>query len=105
MPTVAIIGAGAVGTVLASSAQLAGADTVVCTRTPVDKLVLEEDGAERTVPVPVPVRTDPMEATPVDWVLLTTKGQDTATAAPWLARLCGPATVVVALQNGVEHRE
>ena len=47
----------------------------------------------------------PEDAGPVDWVLLVTKAQDTATAAPWLARLCGPATRVAVLQNGIDHVE
>jgi 2-dehydropantoate 2-reductase len=103
MPSVAIIGAGAIGTVLASAVHRTGADIVVCTRTPVENLVLESEGTEQVLPIPV--RTEPDEVTPVDWVLLTTKGQDTATAAPWLKRLCGEHTVVAALQNGVEHTE
>jgi 2-dehydropantoate 2-reductase len=38
-------------------------------------------------------------------VLLTTKGYQTASAEPWLRRLAGPETVVVVVQNGVEHSE
>jgi 2-dehydropantoate 2-reductase len=41
----------------------------------------------------------------VDWVLLATKAQQTPNAGPWLARLCRPGTVVVVLQNGVDHVE
>jgi 2-dehydropantoate 2-reductase len=37
-------------------------------------------------------------------VLLAVKAHQTACAAPWLARLCGPATRVAVLQNGVEQR-
>jgi 2-dehydropantoate 2-reductase len=36
-------------------------------------------------------------------VWVTTKVGDTATAAPWLARLCGPSTLVVVAQNGLDH--
>ncbi|WP_158887254.1 2-dehydropantoate 2-reductase [Amycolatopsis anabasis] len=103
MTSVAIIGAGAIGTVLAAAVHRTGADTVLCTRTPVGELVLADDDGEHAVDVPV--RTDPATAAPVDWVLLTTKGQDVAGAAPWLSRLRAPETTVVALQNGVEHRE
>ncbi|WP_206313522.1 2-dehydropantoate 2-reductase [Streptomyces coryli] len=103
MPTVAIIGAGAIGTVFGAAAEEAGADVVVCVRTPVDGLVLDAFGAER--PLSVRVTADPGEVRPVDWVLLTTKVQDTESARPWLAALCGPGTVVVAAQNGVGHRE
>jgi len=38
-------------------------------------------------------------------VLLAVKAHQTAGAAPWLARLAGPGTVVAVLQNGVEQRE
>ena len=40
---------------------------------------------------------------PVDWVLLCTKTHATASAAPWLKRLCTPATRVAVLQNGIDH--
>ncbi len=38
-------------------------------------------------------------------VPLCTKAQDTAASAPWLQRLCGPATRVAVLQNGIGHAE
>jgi 2-dehydropantoate 2-reductase len=47
--------------------------------------------------------SDPAEAEPVDWVLVTTKAYDVAGAARWLERLAGPDTRVAVLQNGVEH--
>ena len=37
-------------------------------------------------------------------MLLAVKAHQTAGAAPWLAELAGPGTVVTVLQNGVEHR-
>jgi 2-dehydropantoate 2-reductase len=39
----------------------------------------------------------------VDWVLVATKTYHTASAAPWLARLCGASTRVAVLQNGIDH--
>ena len=38
-------------------------------------------------------------------MFLAVKVHQTEGAAPWLAALTGPGTVVVVLQNGVEHRE
>jgi 2-dehydropantoate 2-reductase len=38
-------------------------------------------------------------------VLVVTKTQDTAAAAPWLARLCTRSTRVAVLQNGIDHVE
>jgi 2-dehydropantoate 2-reductase len=104
VPEVAVIGAGAVGTVAASAAEQAGASVVICARSPAaEPLVLEVDGQERHVKAPV--ICDVAEARPVDWVLLATKAQQTAQARPWLARLCRPGTVVVVLQNGIDHVE
>jgi 2-dehydropantoate 2-reductase len=104
VPEVAIIGAGAVGTVVASAAEQAGRDVVICARSPVGgPVVLELDGEERRVAAPVICDVD--EARPVDWVLLATKAQQTPKAGPWLARLCRQGTVVVVLQNGVDHVE
>jgi 2-dehydropantoate 2-reductase len=66
-------------------------------------VALELDGEERRIEAPVICDVD--EARPVDWVLLATKAQQTPQAGPWLARLCHPGTVVVVLQNGVDHVE
>jgi 2-dehydropantoate 2-reductase len=101
--SVAVIGCGAVGTVFAAAAERSGLDTVVCVRSPVDRLVLEVAGQVKEIAIRV--TDDPARVDTVDWVLLTTKAQDTEAARQWLARLCGPGTVVVVLQNGVEHRE
>jgi 2-dehydropantoate 2-reductase len=104
VPEVAIIGAGAVGTVAASAVEQAGRAVVICARSSVGgPVVLELDGEERRIAAPVICDVD--EARPVDWVLLATKAQQTPKAGPWLARLCRPSTIVVVLQNGVDHVE
>jgi 2-dehydropantoate 2-reductase len=100
---VAVIGAGAVGTVVAAAAVDSGHDVVVCARRPIDRLVVERADSVREIDVPVLV--DPSEATEVDWVLLATKAQDAAGAAAWFGPLIGPNTTVVVLQNGVDHAE
>jgi predicted dinucleotide-binding enzyme len=97
LPDVAVIGAGAVGTVAASAAEQAGLEVVICARSPVSPVVLELDGQERRVVAPV--LCDPDQAPPADWVLLATKAQQTPQAGPWLARLCRPGTVVVVLAS------
>jgi 2-dehydropantoate 2-reductase len=76
---------------------------MLCGRTPRDHV--EVRCANRTpILVPGPVRTDPGAVEgPVDVVLLAVKDTHNAAAARWLARLCGEATVVCALQNGVEQ--
>lgn len=56
--------------------------------------------------VPGPVHTDPGQVTgPVDVVVLAVKATQNDAAAGWLARLCGPHTIVAVLQNGVEQVE
>ncbi|MDR7274128.1 2-dehydropantoate 2-reductase [Catenuloplanes atrovinosus] len=100
---VAVIGAGAVGLVVAEAAHDAGHDVVMCARTRPERLVIER--ADRVRELDVPVLVDPREARHADWVLLATKAQDVAGAAAWFDGLIGPDTTVVVLQNGVDHAE
>jgi 2-dehydropantoate 2-reductase len=102
--TVAVVGLGRVGGIAAASLQHAGRhDVTVCARRPLTRLTLEHnDGA---VDLALRTLTDPTDAQPVDWVLLCTKAQDTASAAPWLQKLCRPTTRVAVLQNGIGHVE
>jgi 2-dehydropantoate 2-reductase len=100
---VAVIGAGAIGGVLASAAHAAGHHVTLCVRTPFDRLVLETpDGTEN---VPVDIVSDPSEAPEVDWILLTTKVQDVGNTGPWLRKLDNGRAPIAVVQNGVEHRE
>jgi 2-dehydropantoate 2-reductase len=102
---VAVIGAGAIGTVLAAAGRHAGHRVTVCTRTPIDNLILERRG--RPEQLPVTLVADPVNLSgggPADVVWVTTKVGDTAGTAPWLERLCGPDTLVAAAQNGLDHR-
>jgi 2-dehydropantoate 2-reductase len=101
---VAVIGLGSIGGVVAGLLGVASRhDIVACVRRPVDRLIVER--AEGMVESPIRALMDPSEAQPQDWVLLCTKAQDTASSAPWLQRLCGRATRVAALQNGIGHAE
>ena len=104
MTTIAIIGPGAIGGVLAAwLGQDPDHDVTVCARTPFDRLEVETPGGE--IVASPRVITDPADARPVDWVLIATKAYDAAGAAQWLPGLCGKDTPVVVLQNGVEHVE
>jgi 2-dehydropantoate 2-reductase len=100
---VAVIGAGAIGAVVAEAAAGSCHDVTVCARTPIDSLELERDG--QVCPLPVAIATEPSQLSDgaVDVVFLTVKATDTAQAAPWLARLCGPDTLVASAQNGLDH--
>jgi 2-dehydropantoate 2-reductase len=101
--SVAVVGAGSVGGFFAAQARLAGNQVTLCVRTGFDKLVVETGGEE--IMVDATVHTNPSQVGVHDWVLLAVKAHQTAAAANWLEALCGPSTVVVVLQNGVEHRE
>lgn len=100
--TVAVVGPGAIGTVIAAALHDAGRAPMLCGRTPRESLTLRIDD-ERII-VPGPVHTDPRDvSTPPDIVFLAVKATQTTDAAPWLDALCGPDTVVCVLQNGVEQ--
>ncbi|MGI5132342.1 2-dehydropantoate 2-reductase [Pseudonocardia sp. CA-107938] len=103
MTSVAVVGAGGIGTVLAATVADAGHDVVVCARSGPGPLVLDRDGTSTTLDVRV--LTDPDGLSHVDWVLLCTKAHDTPTAAAWLERSCAAATTVVVCQNGIGHAE
>jgi len=99
---VAVIGLGSIGGAIAGCLLAAGRhDLVACMRRPIDRLTLEY--SQGTVELPLRALTDPAAAEAADWVLLCTKTYQTESAAPWLARLCTPATRVAVLQNGVGH--
>jgi 2-dehydropantoate 2-reductase len=101
---VAVVGPGAIGAATAALVRRAGANPILCGRTPLERIVVEREGGGEEV-VPGPVITDhaaiPWRA---DLVLLAVKAHQTEAAAPFLRALSGPGTVVVALQNGVEQR-
>jgi 2-dehydropantoate 2-reductase len=100
--TVAVVGLGSIGGAAAGILAAAGRhDIFACTRRPIARFTLEQ--AEGTVELSLPSLTDPAQAAPADWVLLCTKTHQTAAAAPWLARLCTPATRVAVMQNGIDH--
>jgi 2-dehydropantoate 2-reductase len=104
MPTIAIVGPGAIGGILAAwLAQDPSHHVTVCARTAFDRLEVETP--EGRIAASPRVLTDPAQAAPVDWVLVATKAYDTDGAARWLAGLRGANTPVVVLQNGVEHVE
>lgn len=100
--SVAVIGLGSIGGVVAGClAEASRHEVIACVRQPIERLTLE--GPRGAVEVSFRVLTDPAPAGPADWVLVCTKTQQTQSAAPWLKRLCGPATRVAVLQNGIGH--
>jgi 2-dehydropantoate 2-reductase len=104
MPTIAIVGPGAIGGILAAwLAQDPKNEVTVCARSPFDHLEVETP--EGRIEASPRILTDPSQATPVDWVLVATKAYDVEGAARWLAGLRREDTPVAVLQNGVEHVE
>src|SRR6202451_1301391 len=100
--TVAVVGLGSIGGVAAGCLVAAGRhDVIACVRAPIERLTLDPPGG--TGELPLAALTDPVQAKPADWVLLCTKTHATASAAPWLKRLCAPGTRVAVLQNGIDH--
>lgn len=101
-PTVAIIGPGAIGATIAALLHETGLTPALYGRTA--RAGLQVLIGEESIRVPGPVRTDPGEVSgPADLVFLAVKATQIEGAAPWLARLCGPDTVLCVLQNGVEQ--
>jgi len=104
MPTIAIVGVGAIGGVLAGLLETSHAHEItLCTRRPLPALTVETpDGS---VSVAFQNATDPTQTQPVDWILCATKTYDSAAAAKWFPALTSPQTRLAVIQNGVEHRE
>jgi 2-dehydropantoate 2-reductase len=103
---VAVVGVGAIGAVMAAAVQSAGGQEIVlCARRPLDRVVVElPDDSE--IELAGALLTDPAALDgPADWVLLAVKAHQTQGAAGWLSALCGPATTVAVLQNGIDHVE
>jgi 2-dehydropantoate 2-reductase len=99
---VAVIGLGSIGGVAAGVlAAMRRHDVIACVRQPIAGLTVE--GPSGPIEGPLAVLSDPAQAQPADWVLLCTKTHQTASAAPWLERLCTAQTRVAVLQNGVDH--
>jgi 2-dehydropantoate 2-reductase len=102
MSTIAVIGPGAIGgTVAAWLAQDPALEITLCARTPLDDLRVETPSG--VITAHPTVLTDPATATPVDWVLVTTKTYDVDSTKPWLDHLVEAQTRVAIIQNGVEH--
>jgi 2-dehydropantoate 2-reductase len=101
---IAIVGVGAIGAIVAGALeQLHEHHLLLCSRRSFERLVL--DGPQGRTELDARPLTEPARAHRVDIVFLATKAHQTAGAGAWLSRLCDSNTLVVVLQNGVEHRE
>ena len=104
MPTLALIGPGAIGGLIAAWLCQDDANQVtVCARTPLRHIELETaDGMIEARPT---ILTRPEQGQTVDWILVATKAYDSESAAAWFSTLLGEDTRVAILQNGVDHAE
>lgn len=112
-PSVAVVGPGAIGLVVAAALVDAGHRPLIAARTPFERieLTLTDPSSQepRTVRADVgshiDLLTDPSGVDgPVDVVFVATKIPQTAGAGPWLEALCGDRTVLAGVQNGIDHR-
>jgi len=102
MPTITLIGPGAIGGLVASwLCQDTDNDVTVCARTPIHRLILESPYG--TIEVQPKVLTEPGQLPAADWVLVATKAYDSETAAAWFPGLVDHKTRVAIIQNGVDH--
>lgn len=103
--SVAVVGPGSVGVFFAAHLAAVGRDVIACARRPFDEYVVDSEVSPVRHPAHVVLDPGELHDGPVDWVLVTVKAHQTQGASPWLARLCGPNTVVVVIQNGIEGEE
>lgn len=100
--TVAVVGPGAIGTVIAAALHEKGSTPIVAGRTRRNGLRVVM--ADRDIVIPGTVLTEPTQITAtVDVVFLAVKATQVGEAEVWLRVLCGSETVVCVLQNGVEQ--
>src|SRR6478735_5531320 len=109
-PSVAIIGAGAMGCLFAARLAEQGArvtlvdvDKARLAAIAQDGITLKDDAGTRTLPVGAAVAAD-VQA-PVDLVVLFTKGMHSAAAIASVAHLAASGPVALTLQNGIGNAE
>lgn len=104
MPTIALIGPGAIGGLVSAwLCQDEENDVTVCARTSISHIQLQTP--DKTIDAHPRILTRPDQGKEVDWILVATKAYDSAAAAAWFPAMLGPDTRVAILQNGVDHVE
>lgn len=102
--SVAIVGVGAIGSVAADSLLAAGLRPSLCVRRGFEALVIETPSGVSTHRA-LRIAETTAGLGPQDLVVVATKAHQTESARAWLERLTGPKSVVLVIQNGVEHVE
>jgi 2-dehydropantoate 2-reductase len=99
---IAVIGAGAVGTMLACRLAEAGQSIILCGRTRLGSVKITDDAGTREYPASWAATS--ADLPPARWAVLATKIHHTPDVADWLSALPADGGVIVA-QNGVDHRQ
>ncbi len=96
-----VLGPGAIGGAVAGALVQAGHSPVLAARSPLSHLAVTTPDA----PIESAVRsfTDPAQVGPADLLFVAVKAHHSPTVRDWLDALVDASTVVVILQNGVEH--
>ena len=107
MATIAVVGAGGIGTAIAGLLARSGTDVVLVGRSPAHVDAITTDGLRIDLPdgrswhTPLEATVHPASAGPCDHVIVATKAFDTAAAARTAEPLVGPGTWVTTVQNGL----
>jgi 2-dehydropantoate 2-reductase len=100
---VVVIGMGAIGSTVAARIAEIGYPIIACACTRIDSITIIEN--EETTEFPVTWVASPENLPVSKWVLLATKLHHIPGVEPWLRAATDAGSLVVSLQNGVEHRE
>jgi 2-dehydropantoate 2-reductase len=103
--SIAVFGVGGVGGLIAARLALAGWTPMLVAR-PAGAATLTANGltlqtATATHTLRLPALSAEGDLAPVDLLIVALKAQDWPAALPALQRLCGPATTLLAIQNGI----
>lgn len=104
-PRIAVVGPGAVGAYVAAHLVRSGRAVLSCARRPFVRYLVESNDHPADEPAEVVVTPDAITGAPFDLVLVCVKVTATPSIGPWLQALCGPATLVVSVQNGIDAAE
>lgn len=100
-----MVGVGAVGGVFAAHLS-AVHDVLACVRRPFDAYQIDSDELPFAGPAQVITSVDEVAWDgPADAVFVGVKSHHTDGAAHWFGPLCGPDTLVIAMQNGIEAED
>lgn len=107
---IAVIGAGAMGSIYAALMADAGNDVIavdpwVTHVAAINQHGLRVEGASGDRTVRLPATSDPASVGAVDLVIVATKARDVAAAAESARCMLGPDTAVLAIQNGLGSAE